>query len=89
MHIKKSFPFDNSINYLTNNGYLSCHDCVHYISPKSYNFSNAKCKRFIKHNFDTGDKEFASISVCRSHLELCGPSAKYKISKENGKFLGP
>jgi len=89
LHIKKSFPFNNSINYLNNNGYPSCNDCIYYLSPKSYNFTESKCKIFIKHNFDTGDKEYASSSVCRSHLDLCGPEAKSKVLDMSTIVFGP
>ena len=88
-HIKKSFPFNNSINYLNNNGYPSCKDCIYYLSTKSYNFTNSKCKKFIKHNFDTGENEFASSNVCRSHIDLCGPEAKSKVLDMSTIVFGP
>jgi hypothetical protein len=79
LHIQKTFPFNNNFNSLNNNGYQSCEDCIFYLSPNVYNFTDSKCKRFIKQNLDTGDKEFASNNICRSHLDLCGPEAKAKV----------
>ena len=79
-HVKKSFPI---IQYLNNHGFPSCKNCIHYIE------SIEKCNKFIKFNYASGDKEFASINICRSHLELCGPEARLKVLNMEGKFLGP
>jgi hypothetical protein len=79
-HVKKSFP---TMQYLNNHGFTSCKKCIHYIE------SIEKCNRFIKHNFTSGNIEFASINICRSHLDLCGPEARYKVLDIDGKFLGP
>jgi hypothetical protein len=68
------------MQYLNNNGFTSCDNCIHYIE------SIGKCNRFIKYNFASGVKEFASINICRSHLELCGPDAKYKVLVNNLKL---
>lgn len=69
----------SELNYIKHNGYISCNDCIYFTD-------NFKCKRFLKNNNETGNTEYPNIYICRTSIDLCGPTAEFKIINTDRNF---